>query len=470
VTQYTWDADSRLIQVTQTATYGGTATQIVDYLYDAEGRWIGETVTTYVAGTTTVQQSTQEAFVYDGNQIVLQFSKTTEGAVGTGALSNADLSHRYLCGPAVDQLLSDEQIAPASSGQGYNVSTPGTVVWPLTDNVGTVRDLAICDLTTGTTAVVNHLDYNSFGQLLSQTNPATGNTAAVDCLFGFTGRPLDTNTGLQNNGRRWYNASLGRWESPDPDGFTAGDANLYRYVGNSPANATDPTGLYDEDVHFYFTYYLATYLGLDGPSGFTTGGRSVSIAYIIAWMDEYVDQDSTTGPFSGQDARTRFHFVGPNGTTDRDDPRVSGAVDAAAARQDFALLGILLHTYQDSYAHEGYGPRVGHLFAGHDPDRPYRDEAKAKSMAHSVFNKMYALAKAMHVSGLENKSFDEFWAQVQSTLLTRKSNEADRIAAWRTFLGQHGIEINFDVPQGTNDPWVALFRRKVQTWIPGPYY
>ena len=57
--------------------------------------------------------------------------------------------------------------------------------------MGTVRDLAICDLTSGTTSVVNHLTYNAFGQVLSQTNPATGNAAAVDCLFGFTGRPFD---------------------------------------------------------------------------------------------------------------------------------------------------------------------------------------------------------------------------------------------------------------------------------------
>ena len=33
------------------------------------------------------------------------------------------------------------------------------------------------------------------------------------------------------------------WLSEDPDGFTAGDTNLRRYCGNSPANATDPTGL-----------------------------------------------------------------------------------------------------------------------------------------------------------------------------------------------------------------------------------
>ena len=40
-----------------------------------------------------------------------------------------------------------------------------------------------------------------------------------------------------------YDPSIGRWLSEDPSGFDGGDPNLYRYVGNSPANATDPTGL-----------------------------------------------------------------------------------------------------------------------------------------------------------------------------------------------------------------------------------
>ena len=41
---------------------------------------------------------------------------------------------------------------------------------------------------------------------------------------------------------RWYDAGVGRWLSEDPIGFAAGDANLYRYVGNGATNATDPTG------------------------------------------------------------------------------------------------------------------------------------------------------------------------------------------------------------------------------------
>lgn len=36
---------------------------------------------------------------------------------------------------------------------------------------------------------------------------------------------------------------MGRFISQDPIGFAGGDANLYRYVGNSSPNATDPSGL-----------------------------------------------------------------------------------------------------------------------------------------------------------------------------------------------------------------------------------
>ncbi len=36
--------------------------------------------------------------------------------------------------------------------------------------------------------------------------------------------------------------------SNDPIGFAAGDANLYRYVGNGPTNATDPSGLVENGI------------------------------------------------------------------------------------------------------------------------------------------------------------------------------------------------------------------------------
>jgi len=42
-----------------------------------------------------------------------------------------------------------------------------------------------------------------------------------------------------------YDPQIGRWLTPDPIGFEAGDANLYRYVGNQTMIAVDPFGLQD---------------------------------------------------------------------------------------------------------------------------------------------------------------------------------------------------------------------------------
>ena len=40
-----------------------------------------------------------------------------------------------------------------------------------------------------------------------------------------------------------YDPTVGRFITLDPIGFDGADANKYRYVGNSPTNATDPSGL-----------------------------------------------------------------------------------------------------------------------------------------------------------------------------------------------------------------------------------
>jgi RHS repeat-associated protein len=151
----------------------------------------------------------------------LQFEKT-----GTGNMVTADLSNRYLWGAAVDELLADEQVDWSDS------DADGEVLWALTDHLGSVRDLVD---STGT--LQNHKSYDAFGNVMEETN------AAVDTLFGFTGKLFDDATGLQNNLNRWYDAVVGRWVSEDPIGFDAGDANLYRYVGNSPTEISDPFGL-----------------------------------------------------------------------------------------------------------------------------------------------------------------------------------------------------------------------------------
>ncbi len=59
----------------------------------------------------------------------------------------------------------------------------------------------------------------------------------------YTGREFDTETGLYYCRARYFDPALGDFIAHDPAGYAAGDANLYRYCGNGPTIATDPTGL-----------------------------------------------------------------------------------------------------------------------------------------------------------------------------------------------------------------------------------
>lgn len=62
--------------------------------------------------------------------------------------------------------------------------------------------------------------------------------------FRYTGQRLDAWTGLYNYKAREYAPSIGRFLQPDPLGFVDGP-NVNAYVGNSPLNSVDPSGLTD---------------------------------------------------------------------------------------------------------------------------------------------------------------------------------------------------------------------------------
>src|SRR6202011_2023634 len=85
-------------------------------------------------------------------------------------------------------------------------------------------------------ARIDHLDYAAFGKL-TESNPG------VNDRYGFQGRETDTETGLGYFRGRYVGYDTGRFLSQDPAGFGAGDPNLYRFVGNNPANNGDPSGL-----------------------------------------------------------------------------------------------------------------------------------------------------------------------------------------------------------------------------------
>jgi RHS repeat-associated protein len=213
--EYQWDYRNRLTKIIFKDSTG-TVTKTVDQSYDYLNRWIRREVDSDGAGPAA---ATDTFFSYLDGQIALEFD-------GSAA---SDLSHRYLWGPEIDQILADEQV--------MSLSTAGNTLWPLTDHLNTTRDIADRDATTGMVSIENHRQFDSYGNVISETD------STVDILFGFTARPVDEATGLQNNLHRWYDGLTGQWISEDPIGFVGGDENLKRYVGNRITNRKDPLGL-----------------------------------------------------------------------------------------------------------------------------------------------------------------------------------------------------------------------------------
>lgn len=208
-----WDHRNRLTKVTFKTSLG-VKTKEVQYVYDVTDQRIGKLLDSNGDGTIDAEWWYACDSMVKGklSDIVLVFD-------GAGALRN-----RFLHGPDADQSLAGEEAG-------------GDVLWPLADHLGTIRDLAEYDSGTDTTSVANHLKYNVFGQITSQSN------SALTPLYAFTGREWDGDTGLFYYRARWYDAGVGRFLSEDPIGFGAGDANLSRYAVNSPVINTDASGL-----------------------------------------------------------------------------------------------------------------------------------------------------------------------------------------------------------------------------------
>ena len=336
---YTWDYRNRLTTVTKqtydTLTNEWTTVQIVEYSYDYNNVWIRKTV-----------GNNSTIFIPENYQTTVQ-------------IDNGTTTHHYLWTPnQQDKLLAD--------------TTSADVLWSLTDHLGTVRDIL------GSEDV--HLIYDAFGKLISGSNPL---------LFGYTGKAFDSDTNLQNNINRWYDATIGRWLSIDPIGFEGNDTNLYRYTQNKPLSTLDLNGLYAKDVHFYLNYVMAMYLGLTD-----INDAGVSDAYMIAWLAQQVDENSSTDPFSGHDTRQRFHFPDNNNYfiygkgTIRNALPIRKKICEAAASGNIAQFGVLLHIYEDTWAHSGYGDAWGHAIAGTNPDNPFLHQERDKQMLLEVFKCM----------------------------------------------------------------------------------
>ena len=217
-----YDDRNRMISAVEKSS-GGTILNQATYTYDALDRRIGFD-----------DNGTQTWTVYNGSSADANPYADFNGS-GT-------LLTRYVSGLAVDELF-----ARTSSG--------GTTAWYLTDRLGSVRDIVN---SSGT--VIDHIVYDSYGNILSETSPSN-----VD-RFKFTGMEWDAAIGQYYDHARWYGPWEGRFIEQDPLGFRSGDRNEYRYVGDSPTNGLDPTGLQpilpspNQDTESLLSVYTGAYI------------------------------------------------------------------------------------------------------------------------------------------------------------------------------------------------------------------
>jgi YD repeat-containing protein len=168
ITIYTYDYRNRLTNVTQ----GGTI--IATYTYNALDQRIG-----------IKDNGTQTWTVYDGTSADANAYADFNGS--------GSLTQRYLYGPGVVLgRVVDELLARTSAS--------GSTAWYLPDNLGSVRDLV-----DPSGNELDHLVYDSFGHIKSESNASNGDR------YKFAGMEYDATTQQYYDHARWYGPVMGRF-------------------------------------------------------------------------------------------------------------------------------------------------------------------------------------------------------------------------------------------------------------------
>ncbi len=199
---FTWDYRNRLTGIVFKNS-SGVVTEEISYTYDAFNQRISQTVKNG-SGTVTFAEN----YVYDSaGDLVMTLD------------ASGSVTDTFLNGPTGQTLAAD--------------AGSGNVTWLLADQQGSVRDVI-----NDSGAVVDHIVYDSYGNIVSQSSSAN------QPRFAYAGMQLDQATGLYYDHARYYDSSTGTFINQDPTGFGGGTTDLYDYVGNDPVNFDDPTGTF----------------------------------------------------------------------------------------------------------------------------------------------------------------------------------------------------------------------------------
>jgi RHS repeat-associated protein len=264
---------------------------------------------------------------------------------------------------------------------------------------------------------------------------STGLTKVIQAASGIElnlrlpGQYFDAESNLHDNFHRTYNPATGRYLQADPLGYPDGP-DTYLYASGDPINRVDPLGLYDIDVHYYMTFFLARVAGVSSKQ-----------SAVIALAAQYVDDNPMTRPETKLNltARQWYHFVlsGFGESSDVNtrflDPK-SAQLDALYEPQNYKFLsacqrsqffGEYLHTLADTFSHRDesnapYGHKIGHSSANHDADETFNvrdfkhNELRTIAMEERVFN---AIKTRYQTQGLDSTGFPLEFSDIKDSLV-----------------------------------------------------
>ncbi|MEW5994824.1 MAG: RHS repeat-associated core domain-containing protein, partial [Candidatus Zixiibacteriota bacterium] len=218
--EYNGDLDLEYDERGNTTTYGD-----LSLTYDVQGRIVRAQ-----------KPGMSAVYVYDGydrrllkrvNGADTVFVMEGDRVLQEVAGSMGDVERQYVWGSGIDELVV---FAPGSARCHVHHDVLGSPVL-LTDSNGDA---------------VERYDYNPFGSC-HVTDEDGGEL--VGNPYRFTGRSLDSETGLYYFRARHYSTHIGRFLSRDPIGIWGDPGNMgnaYAYVGNNPLAASDPSGCRDD--------------------------------------------------------------------------------------------------------------------------------------------------------------------------------------------------------------------------------
>jgi RHS repeat-associated protein len=216
----TYDAWNRMVQVASGTTIVGV------YQYDGTNRRT-EKLTNF--NTSGVPQNVVYYF-YSGQQVV-----ETRAGAPTASPSSLPPQYQYLWSPRyIDAPIQRD------SFDGSGQIQPASRVFYLAD-----ANYNVTALVNTSGQVLERYAYDPYGAaaIYKPDWSGTQSPTLYNNTVLYTGKVLDVETGLYYYLARYYQPALGRFLASDPTGFAAGDANLYRYVRNSPTMFDDPSGM-----------------------------------------------------------------------------------------------------------------------------------------------------------------------------------------------------------------------------------